>query len=244
MRVIVGTSGYSYKEWKGSFYPADLPASKMLPFYAEHFGTVEINNTFYRMPDEKLVRKWAGEVPDDFSFVLKAPQRITHQKKLAGAEDDVRHFLDVAALLGPKLGPLLFQLPPYFRKDVARLRELLSVIPRERRVALEFRHDSWLDDEVFAALRDHDAALCAADTDETVDPDLVLVPTASWGYLRLRRTEYSDEQLAAWVERVAAQAWSDGYVFFKHEDEGKGPAFAKRFMQAMQTAGSTALPPR
>lgn len=230
MRLIVGTSGYSYKEWKGTFYPEDLPASKMLSFYAGHFGSVEINNTFYRMPDEKVVGKWASEVPDGFTFVLKAPQRITHQKKLAGVEDDVRHFVDVARTLGPKLGPLLFQLPPYFRKDVAKLRELLSAVPREYRVALEFRHESWSDDEVHAALREHDAALCAADTDETPDPDKLLVPTASWGYLRLRRTDYSDDQLAAWARRVEGQAWSDAYVFFKHEDEGKGPMFAKRFL--------------
>lgn len=230
MRLIVGTSGYSYKEWKGSFYPADLPVAKMLPYYAEHFGTVEINNTFYRMPEAKTLAKWAGEVPDAFTFVLKAPQRITHQKKLAAAEDDVRHFLEVADVLGPRLGPLLFQLPPYLRKDVERLRGFLAQIPRERRVALEVRHDSWYDEEVYDALREHDAALCAADTDEVSDPDRLLVPTSSWGYLRLRRTEYSDEQLAAWRGRIDAQQWSDGYVFFKHEDEGKGPAFAKRFL--------------
>src|SRR5688572_2040812 len=202
MRVTVGTSGYSYKEWKGTFYPDDLPAAKMLPFYATHFGTVEINNTFYRMPDEKLVTKWASEVPDGFTFVLKAPQRITHQKKLAGAEEEIRHFFEVASLLGEKLGPALFQLPPYARKDVPRLREFLAIVPRDRRVCLEFRHESWMDDEVFAALREHDAALCAADTDEVTDPDRIFVPTASWGYLRLRRTEYSDEQLAGWVRRV------------------------------------------
>ena len=229
-RLIVGTSGYSYKEWKGTFYPDDLPASKMLPFYATHFGSVEINNTFYRMPEEKTVAKWAGEVPDGFTFVLKAPQRITHQKKLAGVEDDVRHFFEVANTLGSKSGPALFQLPPYFRKDVTRLRDFLALVPRDRRVCLEFRHESWLDEEVHAVLREHDAALCAADTDEVEDPESLLVATASWGYLRLRRTEYSDEQLAAWASRIARQTWSDAYVFFKHEDEGKGPAFAKRFL--------------
>jgi len=229
MRVIVGTSGYSYKEWKGTFYPDDLPAAKMLPFYASHFGTVEINNTFYRMPDEKLVTKWASEVPDGFTFILKAPQRITHQRKL-DAPEEVAHFFQVASTLGAKLGPALFQLPPYFRKDVQRLRDFLGVVPKDKRVCLEFRHESWMDDEVFAALREHDAALCAADTDEVPDPGKILVPTASWGYLRLRRTEYSDEQLAAWARRVAAQSWSDAFVFFKHEDEGKGPIFAKRFI--------------
>lgn len=234
MRVIVGTSGYSYKEWKGSFYPVDLPAAKMLPFYAGHFGSVEINNTFYRMPEEKTVSKWASEVPDGFTFVLKAPQRITHQKKLFGVEDDVRHFLEVASVLGPKLGPLLFQLPPWFRKDVEKLTAFLALVPREHRVALEVRHDSWLADDVYTALREHDAALCLSDTDEVADPDTLLVPTASWGYLRLRRTEYPGDTLADWARRVEAQAWSDAYVFFKHEEEGKGPAFAKRFLAALR----------
>ncbi|MEO8379003.1 MAG: DUF72 domain-containing protein, partial [Acidobacteriota bacterium] len=192
MRVIVGTSGYSYKEWKGTFYPSDLPAAKMLTYYAGHFGSVEINNTFYRMPEEKTMEKWAGEVPDDFTFVLKAPQRITHQKKLAGVEDDVRQLVEVGQVLGAKLGPLLFQLPPYSRKDVEKLRALLARIPPGVRVALEVRHDSWLAEDVYDALREHDAALCAADTDEVADPAALLVPTASWGYLRLRRTEYSD----------------------------------------------------
>jgi uncharacterized protein YecE (DUF72 family) len=239
MRVSVGTSGYSYKEWKGSFYPADLAAAKMLPFYASHFGTVEINATFYRMPEEKMLAKWAGEVPDGFTFVLKAPQRITHQKKLAAADDDVRHFLEVARVLGPKLGPLLFQLPPYFRKDVDRLRGLLSLIPREQKVALEVRHDSWVSDDVFGVLREHDAALCLSDTDDVVDPDSLLVPTASWGYLRLRRTEYPGDTLADWARRVEAQPWSEAFVFFKHEDEGKGPAFAKRFLSALTLTGGT-----
>lgn len=236
MRVIVGTSGYSYKEWKGTFYPGDLPASKMLTYYAGHFGSVEINNTFYRMPDAKTVGKWASEVPDDFTFVLKAPQRITHQKKLAGIEDDLRYFFEAAEALGPKLGPILFQLPPYFRKDVEKLRALLASIPNGKRAALETRHESWLSDDVFDALREHDAAFVAADTDEVADPDRIFTPTASWGYLRLRRTEYSDEQLAAWARRVEGTKWSDAYVFFKHEDEGKGPAFAKRFVATLTNA--------
>ncbi len=233
MHVIVGTSGYSYKEWKGSFYPDDLPASKMLPFYASHFTTVEINNTFYRMPDAKTLARWAGEVPDGFTFALKAPQRITHQKKLAGAEDDVRYFFEAARALGPKLGPILFQLPPYLRKDVPRLREFIAAVPREKKIAFEFRHDSWSDDAVHEALRDRDAALCAADTDEVTDPATVLVPTASWGYLRLRRTSYGQGDLAAWGRRVQQQRWSDAYVFFKHEEAGKGPAFAKQFLASL-----------
>jgi uncharacterized protein YecE (DUF72 family) len=234
MRVIVGTSGYSYKEWKGTFYPSDLPASKMLTFYAGHFGSVEINNTFYRMPDAKTVTKWSGEVPDDFTFVLKAPQRITHQKKLTGIEDDLHLFFDAAHTLGTKLGPILFQLPPYLRKDVDKLRGLLSRLPENARAALETRHDSWLSDDVYDVLREHNAAFVAADTDEIENPDSVFTPTASWGYLRLRRTEYSDEQLAAWARRVEGTNWSDAYVFFKHEDEGKGPEFAKRFLATLR----------
>lgn len=230
MSVIVGTSGYSYKEWKGIFYPPDLPAAKMLSFYAEHFGTVEINNTFYRMPEAKTLEKWAGEVPDGFTFVIKAPQRITHQKRLDGVDEDVRHLVDVCSLLGPKLGPFLFQLPPYFRRDVGKLRHLLSLVPQGRRVAFEVRNDTWLVEETYDVLAAHDAALCLADTDEVPDPDALIVRTASWGYLRLRRLEYTDDELMGWKERIAAQGWTDTYLFFKHEDEARGPAFARRFL--------------
>lgn len=231
MRVLVGTSGYSYKEWKGTFYPEDLPAAKMLPFYAERFGTVEINNTFYRMPERKTVEKWATEVPEGFVFVLKAPQRITHQKKLADCADDVRYLFEVAEALGTKLGPVLFQLPPYSRKDIAKLRAFVTTLPRDRKFAFEFRHDSWSDDEVYSILRDADAALCAADTDETEDPSSLLVPTASWGYLRLRRVDYPSGALSEWATRIRTQRWTDAFVFFKHEDEGKGPEFAKQFLE-------------
>jgi len=227
VRLIVGTSGYSYKEWKGAFYPADLPPAKMLSFYATHFRTVEINNTFYKMPNEQLVAKWAAEVPDGFTFVLKAPAWMTNQKWL-DAKTAVHRFFEISAALGAKLGPALIRME--LQKDVTRLRTFLALVPPGRRVCVEFRHDSWMDEEVFAALREHDAALCTADTDEVADPERILVPTASWGYLRLRRTEYTDAQLAAWRARIAAQSWSDTYVFFKHEDEGKGPRFAKRFL--------------
>ena len=229
VRLHVGTSGYSYKEWKGIFYPDDLPAAKFLPFYAQHFDAVEINNTFYRMPDAKTVAKWAGEVPEGFGFVLKAPQRITHQKRLAGAEDDVAHLFEAAQELGPKLGPVLFQLPPYFRKDAAKLRDFIAAVPTEKKIAFEFRHDSWCDEEIYAILRDRDAPLCLADTDESGDPDTLVIPTASWGYLRLRRLEYSDADLAGWRDRIARQPWAETWLFFKHEDEARGPAFATRF---------------
>jgi uncharacterized protein YecE (DUF72 family) len=234
MQVRVGTSGYSYKEWKGSFYPEDLPATKMLQFYATRFDTVEINNTFYRMPDEKMLAKWAEQVPDSFTFVLKAPQRITHQKRLAGAGDDVRQLFDVATALGPQLGPVLFQLPPFSRKDAPKLREFLSVLPPKSRVAFEFRHDSWCDDEIYSILRERDVPLCLSDTDEVTDPNAVVIPTASWGYLRLRRTEYSADGLAEWAARVQRQPWSEAYVFFKHEEEGKGPKFAEEFRQKLK----------
>ncbi len=233
MNVLVGTSGYSYKEWKGTFYPENLPAAKMLSFYAGKFDTVEINNTFYRMPDAKTLEKWANEVPDRFVFILKAPQRITHQKRLADAGEEVRYFFEVTEVLGPKLGPVLFQLPPFARKDLPKLRDFLRILPPGRRFAFEFRHESWCTDDVYDELRRCDAALCAADTDEISDPENVLTPTASWGYLRLRRSEYSGDALQQWARRVEQQRWSDAFVFFKHEDEGKGPVFAKDFLAAL-----------
>ena len=224
MRVIVGTSGYSYKEWKGTFYPEALPASRMLSFYATHFESVEINNTFYRMPNEKTLTTWASDVPDGFTFVLKAPAWITLSRKFDAAEG-VRRFFEIGSALGSKLGPALFR-----REQVDGLRELLAAVPKGRRVCVEFRPEPALDEDLLTTLRDHDAAFCVADTDEVADPDKLLVSTASWGYLRLRRTDYSDGQLAAWARRVQKQAWSEAYVFFKHEDEGKGPVFAKRFL--------------
>ena len=231
MHVRIGTSGYSYKEWKGSFYPDDLPANKMLQYYSGRFDTVEINNTFYRMPESKMLAKWSEQVPPSFTFVLKAPQRITHQKKLVGAEDDVRQLFDVATALGPQLGPVLFQLPPFSRKDAAKLRAFLGPLPPKCKVAFEFRHDSWCDDEIYSILRERDAPICLSDTDEVTDPDALVIPTASWGYLRLRRTEYGDTALGGWAERVGKQPWSEAYVFFKHEDEARGPLFAETFRQ-------------
>jgi uncharacterized protein YecE (DUF72 family) len=177
---------------------------------------------------------WAAEVPAEFRFVLKAPQRITHHKKLVDTGDDVRFLFEVAETLGGKLGPVLFQLPPFQRKDAARLRDFVSRLPGARRVAFEFRHESWFDDEIYDILRARDIALCAADTDEVTDVEKLLVPTASWGYMRLRRTEYAADELEAWAARVQSQAWSDAYVFFKHEDEGKGPRFAVQFREQLR----------
>jgi uncharacterized protein YecE (DUF72 family) len=228
MRVRVGTSGYNYPEWKGTFYPADIKAARMLPYYAERFSTVEINATFYRMPTPATVEGWASAVPDAFTFVLKAPQRITHFARLANVDDAVRFFCDAARGLGPRLGPLFFQLPPSFRKDAARLADLLVRLPPDLRVAFEFRHASWFADDVYECLRARNAALCVADTEEGSTP---AVATADWGYLRLRAVDYTDAQLAGWLatmRRIGA-GWRDAFVFFKHEERGTGPALAKRF---------------
>jgi uncharacterized protein YecE (DUF72 family) len=234
MELLTGTSGYSYKEWKGSFYPEDLKAEEMLRFYAGRFRTVEINNTFYRMPAESMLARWREEVPIDFSFALKAPRRITHDKRLRDAEPDVTEFLRRAASLGDKLGVILYQLPPQLRKDLPKLEQFLAGLPADRRAAFEFRHDSWLDDAVYAALQARRASLCIADTDAGDTP---LVSTSEVGYLRLRRTQYSDADLRGWVERIGAQRWVRAYVYFKHEDEGWGAKFAQRFGEAWQAAG-------
>jgi uncharacterized protein YecE (DUF72 family) len=233
MQVLVGTSGYSSKEWKGTFYPEDLKAAGMLHYYAERLGTVEINNTFYRMPTDSVLAHWSEQVPEGFTFVLKGSQRITHMKRLKDVADPVDYFFRTAATLGAKLGPVFFQLPPNFKKDVPRLRDFLALLPADRAVAFEFRHESWFDEEVYAALREKGAALCAADTDESGDEGAPIVPTASWGYLRLRRAEYDDAALQAWISRVHAQPWERAFVFFKHEDAGKGPAMAARFVAAL-----------
>jgi uncharacterized protein YecE (DUF72 family) len=230
MNLYVGTSGYSYKEWKGKFYPKDLPVTRMLPYYSERFRTVEINSTFRSMPEASVLQAWASEVPANFKFALKAPQRITHIKRLKGAGDLVTQLLEVAAALKNRLGPLLFQLPPNFKKDVTRLREFLALLPSRQRVTFEFRHQSWFDDEVFGLLRKHRAALCIADAEN--DLEVPFLATTDWGYLRLRRSEYSNAELKKWVTRVREQDWRDAFVFFRHEDEGKGPRFAKRFLES------------
>jgi uncharacterized protein YecE (DUF72 family) len=229
MNFFVGTSGYSYPEWKGNFYPAKMPAKQMLGYYAERFHTVEINNTFYRPPTAQLLETWAAQVPAEFRFVLKAPQEITHAKRLIGADALVRSFVETAGALKDRLGPLLFQLPPHFGKDVPRLRAFLALLPRTCRAAFEFRHQSWFCDEVFDALRAHGAAICIADADDELD--VPFVSTTEWGYLRLRRADYDDPALKAWADRVRAQNWRDAFVFFKHEDAGTGPRFAARLLE-------------
>ena len=219
MRLLVGTSGYSYKEWKGSFYPVDLKNADMLRFYAERFPCVEVNNTFYRMPKAAMLEGWADQVPPGFLFVLKASQQITHRKRLKEAGEPLDYLLRTASVLGERLGPVLFQLPPYFKKDVARLRGFLARLPEGRPFAFEFRHETWADDEVRDALRERNAALVCADTEDSGEHGTPIVPTADWGYLRLRRCAYSDAELAPWADRIRAQPWQRAFVFFKHEDD-------------------------
>jgi uncharacterized protein YecE (DUF72 family) len=201
----------------------------MLRFYGDRFRAVEINSTFYGMPKPSVFERWAEQVRGDFRFALKAPKQITHLKKLEDAGDLVSNLLEAAGVLSAHQGPVLFQLPPSSTKDIPRLRAFLPPLARQRRVAFEFRHPSWFDDEVFGLLRDHRAALCIADAEG--DLKVPVVATADWGYLRLRRPEYSDAELQTWVRRVQGQDWQSAFVFFKHEEEAKGPRMAQRFLE-------------
>jgi uncharacterized protein YecE (DUF72 family) len=234
VKLWVGTSGYSYKPWLGKFYPERLAAKEMLGFYASRLPTVEINNTFYRLPKESVLESWAGQVPGEFRFVLKAPQRITHIKRLKDAEADVEYLFRIATVMGSSLGAMLFQLPPHQRKDLERLKSFLSLLPEDRMVAFEFRHPSWFDDEVFACLKEHNRALCMAEMDDKESSELIA--TASWGYLRLRRSDYSHADLLSWKERILSKQWDDAYVFFKHEDEGIGPKLAGEFLELTRSS--------
>lgn len=231
MRLRTGTSGFSYKEWKGSFYPEKLPATRMLEHYSRRLDAVEINNTFYRLPRAELLEKWRAQVPEDFAFVLKANRRITHFRRLKNAGEPLEYLASTAIeALGPALGPILFQLPPNFRKDVGRLAEFLATIPEGVRAAFEFRHESWFGDDTWQALADGGAALVVADTGEGEAP---LVATAGFGYARLRRPAYGDGDLAGWADAFREQGddWDELFAFFKHEDAGAGPALAKRFRE-------------
>ena len=229
-RLWTGTSGFSYKEWKGSFYPEKLSANRMLEYYSRRLSSVEINNTFYRLPRAEMLEKWAAQVPEDFAFVLKASRRITHMARLKDAGDPLEYLTRTAVgALGDRLGPILFQLPPYLHVDVARLRDFLAIVPDDVRAAFEFRHDSWFVDDVYQALADHGAALVTADTGEGEAP---VVETASFGYARLRRPGYGEADLAEWAVTLRRLAWRDVFVFFKHEDEGAGPRMAAGFREA------------
>jgi uncharacterized protein YecE (DUF72 family) len=230
MRLLCGTSGYSYPAWKGHFYPEDLPPKKFLSFYASRFSTVEINNTFYRMPSAKLVQAWADEVPDGFTFAIKAPQRITHQKRLKECEQPLEWLFAAIEILAEKQGPILFQLPPNMKKDVPRLQAFLAAMPRRCKAAFEFRHESWLGDDTYEALRAAEAALCIADTEDLSTP---LISTANWGYLRLRREDYVESDIREWSKRISAQNWDSAHVYFKHEDAAKGTAYASLLMSLL-----------
>lgn len=229
----IGTSGYNYPEWRGSFYPEKLAASKMLAFYAERFTTVEINATFYRFPTEKTLRNWADGTPTPFKLTLKAPRRITHDRRLRECGDLVRAFCDAAGTLGDKLGILLFQLPPNFKLDLERFDAFLADLPPGARAAFEFRNPSWFDEAVYARLRARNLALCLADSEKLTTP---IVPTARYGYFRLRDEGYQEADLDRWAEVIRAHQdrWEDAFVYFKHEEEGKGPEFAQRLMDRLR----------
>jgi uncharacterized protein YecE (DUF72 family) len=230
MRTFIGTSGFSYAPWRGTFYPEKHPAAKMLSYYAERLDAVEINNTFYRMPAPDLLAKWAAETPPTFRFALKSPRRITHERKLADVTDSLTRLSEAAGTLGDRLGPVLFQLPPFFKKDLPRLSDFVAQLPPGLRAAVEFRHESWFSADVYEVLRSRDAALCLAESEDLATP---VEETASWGYLRLRRQDYDDAALGVWAERVRARGWQTAYVFFKHEDEGQGPKLAARFRELL-----------
>jgi uncharacterized protein YecE (DUF72 family) len=234
MQFYIGTSGYSYKEWKGAFYPKDLPDREMLRFYGETLPAVEINNTFYRMPSVSILEAWANQVPPDFRFILKAPRKITHIKPLKEKEDEVGFLCKTAATLGDKLGAILFQLPPYQHKNIRLLSDFLDLLPSGIRAAFEFRHPSWFDEELYEILHDKGYAFCC--TDGTNEELRQFVATAAWGYLRLRKLNYSEKELIDWIHEIKSKKWQAVYVFFKHEDNGVGPKLAEHFFN-LATAG-------
>jgi len=239
VQLLTGTSGFSYKEWLGKFYPEKLPGNEMLRYYAGRLSTVEINNTFYRMPAEAMLANWAAEVPPDFTFTLKAPRRITHELRLKEAESNVAEFLRRAGALGDKLGVILFQLPPFLKKDLPRLRSFLELLPPEQRTAFEFRNDTWQDEEVYQSLRERGAMLCVTDTDEGDTP---FVATSDFGYLRLRRTRYDDADLRAWVRKIATRPIERAYVYFMHEDDALGTQFALRLNEVWRERTRSGVP--
>jgi uncharacterized protein YecE (DUF72 family) len=233
VKILAGTSGYAFKEWKGNFYPTELKDDGFLGYYATKFPTVEINNTFYRLPKENVLLEWAAQVPQNFTFALKASQRITHHARLKEeAADTVDFLLRNTAKLGDRLGPILFQLPPNLKKDVNRFRGFLGLLPSDRRYVFEFRHESWFDNEVFDAMRERDIAMCVAEQEDFKCP---VVCTATWGYLRLHKLDYQSGELTDWAKCVTSQAWKEAYVFFKHDETekgGSGPPAVSTFVNA------------
>jgi len=234
VKLLVGTSGFAFKEWKGVFYPEGTKNDAMLGFYSSRYPTVEINNSFYKVPREELLATWASQVPDGFTFALKASRHITHFWRLTPKASTALGFLlSNTATLGTRLGPILFQCPADFTKDIDRLRAFLAMLPSDRRFTMEFRHESWFDDDVFAELRTRDIALCISEQDDFRSPT---VNTASWGYLRLHRFDYAEPALAQWRAFVAAQPWSEAYVYFKHDHaDGSGPPAVEAFARAGST---------
>lgn len=226
--VIAGTSGYD-KPWKGTFYPDDIKKADMLGYYAERLPIVEINNTFYRLPKPEVLEKWSEQTPESFRFAIKASRRITHIKRLNDVAEPTEYLFKVTEHLGPKLGPILFQMPPNAKKNTERLKTFLGTLPPDRRVTFEFRHQTWFEDDVFEALRDHGAALCIAE-DEDEAKSSPLEATADWGYLRLRKDGYVDKDLKAWTEQILAQGWREAFVFCKGEERGEGPKLAQKIM--------------
>jgi uncharacterized protein YecE (DUF72 family) len=229
MTLYVGTSGYSYKEWKGKFYPEQLSAKDMLSYYAERFPAVELNNTFYRMPKPHLVESWKSQVPENFRFSVKASQSITHFRRLNDAAYPTRLMLETISALEDRLGAVIFRLPSDMKKDLERLKTFLKHLPRDTRAAFDFRNPAWFEDDVLELLRSENRALVVSDTEDL--PEIYRERTADWGYLRLRRVRYSAAELKKWVKWMKAQQWEDTFVFFRHEDEGTGPKLAARFLK-------------
>lgn len=234
MQVYTGASGYGYKEWKGPFYPEKIPAKEMLRFYSERLSAVEINNTFYHMPTERVLKEWAQQVPEHFLFTFKAPQIITHRKRLKNIEQETEFLFSQLAMLGPRLGPVLFQFPANFPARPDRLEEFLKLLPQHVQCAFAFRSATWMIPEIYDILTRHGRCLGLEDMDDS--PIDEITATTSWGYLRLRRSEYSDEDLARWAEKVTSQRWERAYVFFKHEAEAKAPQLAMRFRELTGSA--------
>jgi uncharacterized protein YecE (DUF72 family) len=228
-KLLAGASGYSFKEWKGSFYPQDIKPEGMLAWYAERLPTVEINNTFYRMPKANVLEHWAAVTPERFRFAIKASRRITHMARLDAekAADSVAFLYRNLAALGGKRGPVLFQLPPFMRKDLARLSEFLRLLPEGHAAAFEFRNETWFADNVYDALKKAGASLCLSEREDEAPPPLV--ETAPCGYVRLRLEKYADADLEQWARRLAATAWREVYVYFMHEPTA--PAYAQALMK-------------
>ncbi|HZC35310.1 MAG TPA: DUF72 domain-containing protein [Chthoniobacterales bacterium] len=236
MTSWIGTSGFQYPEWRGTFYPEKFPTAKMLPFYAERFSTSEINYTFYRIPNSKTIEGWDAATPENFRFGLKAPQKVTHVAKLRDCAELLDVFQRVVSGLGSKLGPVLFQLPPSFRKDGNLLNEFLGSLPSGIRAAFEFRHASWFDEETFGHLQNHHAALCIAESSDLVTPSIA---TTDFGYLRLRREDYQSADIVRWAKFIEEQKarWRHAFVYFKHEESGIGPQLAGQLMKELGVGG-------